>query len=138
MNLFKKAKYSDPNITFYYVNDKKLYIIPDNLINFYEDGVYLNGFCFVSENIINDEQVLFICLLNDLKVWKKKLRHIFKEKDIIKLFNEFNNRTLCVGTYCNGYIIIINSDYFEEFWDVRSNVMNGLNKVFHLFHLFKD
>ena len=134
MNLFKKAKYNDSNITFYYVNEEKLYTIPKDLIDFYEDNIYLNGFCFVSENIVNGKQILFICLLNNLKVWKKKLKYIFKKTDIELIFNEFNNRCLCIGTYCNGYIIIINSDYFKEYWDVRTSIINGFNQLFHLFN----
>jgi len=55
-----------------------------------------------------------ICLPYDIESWKKNLSNMFNDDDIERLFYEFDGQKGVYGTYSNGHVIVLNSDYIDS------------------------
>ena len=139
------------------MNDN-VYPIPKEVLSFFVKQIYENGYQFiycysmkfvyeltkkssnleqVKFNIKNlelakDKALLFICLPYDLNVWLTELKKYFNEESIKQMFKNFNNAPGVQGTYVNGYLIIINSDYLTEIKDIEEITEH------EFVHLFED
>jgi len=96
---------------------KDIYPIPKDILSYFIDQIYKNGFWFVkslnmsflidlaifSNNIkkvkfslekffaTENKEFLLICLSYKLNIWKSELANIFEEKYIVDLFERFKN-----------------------------------------------
>lgn len=76
--------------------------------------------------------LMFICLPYDLNIWNVKLKRFFSKKQIEKLFKEFDDNPGVSGTYSNGQIIIVNSNYINTLKDAEEIIEH------ELVHIFED
>jgi len=66
---------------------------------------------------IQMQELLLICLPNDVEVWKERLRDIFSEEDACSLFKVIDGKKGASGTYSRGEMIILNSDFIDSLKD---------------------